>query len=105
MLEEVKMIVRINQGSEGQLLRVVKEEEIKYVEIDEQHSDIFERNQVQRKLEDNLLFERKITNIEQRLFGKQKEGKDERAVVRIQQLQREDSKHQFEDEWIEYNNK
>jgi len=64
MLEEVKMIVRINQGSEGQLLRVVKEEEIKYVEIDEQHSDIFERNQVQRKLEDNLLFERKITNIE-----------------------------------------
>jgi len=39
------------------------------------------------------------------LFGKQKEGKDERAVVRIQQLQREDSKHQFEDEWIEYNNK
>ena len=54
-------------------------------------------------MEDNLLFESKFTNIEQRLFGQQQEGKDERVVVRIQQLQREDSKQQFEDESTEYN--
>jgi len=84
MLEEVKLIVRINQGIEGQLLRVVKEEEGKYAGIDEQHSDVIERNQVQRELEDNLFFENKFTDIEQSLFGKQQEGKDERAVVRIQ---------------------
>ena len=39
------------------------------------------------------------------LFGeeikvqKQQEGKDVRVVVRIQQLQREDNKQQFEDNW------
>ena len=70
MLEEVKLIVRINQGSEGQLLRVVKEEEGKYAGIDEQHSDVFEGNQEKRELEDNLFFESKFPDIEQRLFGK-----------------------------------
>ena len=105
MLEEVKLIIKISQGSEGQLLRVVKEEEREYAGIDVHHSNVFERNQVQRKLEDNLLFESKFIDIEQRLFGQQQEGQDERAVVRIQQLQREDSKQQCEDEWTEYNNK
>lgn len=92
MLEEVKLIVRISQKSEGQLLRVVKEEGGKYLGTDEQHSEVFEGNQVQRKLEDNLLFESEFPDIEQRLFGQQQEGKDEMVVVRIQQLQREDSK-------------
>lgn len=108
VLGEVKLTVRISQGSEGQLMRVVKEEEGRYVGIDEQHSDVFERNQVnqvQRELEDNLFLESKYTDIEQRLFGKSQEGKYERAKVRIQQLQREDNKQQFEDEWTEYNNK
>jgi len=41
MLEEVKLIVRINKESEGQTLRVVKEEEGKYVGTDEKHSDVF----------------------------------------------------------------
>jgi len=100
VFEEVKLIVRINQGNEGKLLRVVKEEKEKYVGIDEQHSDVFERNQVQRKLEDKLFLESKYIDIEQRLFGKSREGKDERAVVRIQQLQREDNKQKYEDEWI-----
>ena len=83
VLGEVKLIVRISQGSEGQLLRIVKEVKGKYDGIDEQHSDVFEGNQVQRKLEDKLLFKSKFTDIEQRLFGKQQEGKDERVVVRI----------------------
>ena len=75
------------------------EEEGKYSGIDEPHSNVFERNQVQGELEDNLLSESKFTNIEQRLFGKSQEGKDERAIVRIRQLQREDNEQQFEDEW------
>ena len=41
VLKEIKLTVRISQGSEGQLLRVVKEEERKYVGIDEKHSDVF----------------------------------------------------------------
>ena len=56
-------------------------------------------------MEDNLFFESKFTYIEQSLFGKSQEGKDERVVLRIWQLQREDNEQQFEDEWIEYNNK
>ena len=74
--------------------QVKMEEEGKYVWIDEQHSAIFERNQAQGELEDNLYFESKFTDIEQRLFEQQQEGKDERVAVRIQQLQREDSNYQ-----------
>lgn len=66
--------------------QVNMEEEGKYVGIDKQHSNVFERNQVQGELEDNLLFESKFIDIEQRLFGKSQDGKDERVVVRIQQL-------------------
>ena len=68
-------------------MKVFKEEDWKFVEIDEQHSDVFEINQVQRKLEDNLFFENKFADIEQKLFGNQQEGKDERAAIRIQKLQ------------------
>lgn len=85
--------------------QVKMEEEGKYVGIDEQHSDVFERNQVQGELEDNLFFESKFTDIEQRSFGNSQECKDEREAVRIQQLQREDNEQQFEDEWTEYNKK
>jgi len=92
VLEKVKLTVRISQGSEGQLLRVVKEEEGKYAGIDKQQSDVFERNQLQRELEDNLFLESKYIDIERRLFGKSQEGTDERAVLRIRQIQREDSK-------------
>ena len=45
---------------------VKMEEEGKYAGISEQHSDVFERNQVQMKLEDNLLFESKISNKQQK---------------------------------------
>ena len=57
VLEEVKLTIRISRGSEGKLLRVVKEEEGKYGGINERNSGVFERNQVQGELEDNLLFE------------------------------------------------
>ena len=47
MVGEVKFTVRVIQGSEGKLLRVIKEKEREYAGIDEQHSDLFEGNQVQ----------------------------------------------------------
>ena len=97
MHEEAKLTVKISQGSEELSMKVVKEKDGKYVEIDEHHSDVFERNQVQRKLEVNLFFENKFVDIEQNLFGKQKEGKDERAAIRLQKIQGKDNKQQFED--------
>ena len=44
--------------------QVKMEEEGKYDGIDKHHSNVFERNQVQGELEDNLFFESKFTDIE-----------------------------------------
>ena len=73
-LKKAKLTTRISQGGEGQSLRFVKEEEERYVGIDEQHSDeVFERNKVESELLNCLLeaseYDVLIKDNEQRLIG------------------------------------
>ena len=86
------------------------EEEERHVGIDVKHSDeVIENNQVESEFLKCFLeaseYDDFIKDIEHRLFWneikvqEQKQGKDIRVVVRIQQLQREDKKHQLEDNW------
>ena len=64
---------RISQGSEGELLNVIKKKDKRYVGINEQHSDdVFEKDQVESELLKCLLeaseYEKWIADIDRRMF-------------------------------------